>query len=282
MTALLAVLMIGTAAAVLGETAVRRIRGRQVNYRALEQLGLRERPSNELAPARLDLRVRRLIGAGTAIALVGTLVMGPLALAFAGLPWFVDRLLRQRADGQRVRSLATSLAPTLQLLVDNLRVGRDLVTAMAEVAGAVDEPMRSMFDSIVAETRLGVRVDWAFARVVAQEHDRHLDVVSSGIALHAEHGGNLVEILSTVIETVEEEDRLRRDLASLTADGRLSSQVLLGLPVVTLLGVSVLSPGYAAPLVDTSAGRMVSAVGAVLGFVGWWWLRALTTTDVVG
>ena len=282
MTALLAVLMIGTAAAVLGETAVRRIRGRQVNYRALEQLGLRERPSDELTPARLDLRVCRLIGAGIAIALVGTLVMGPLALAFVCLPWFVDRLLRQRADGQRVRSLATSLAPTLQLLVDNLRVGRDLVTAMAEVAGAVDEPMRSVFDSIVAETRLGVRVDWAFARVVAQEHDRHLDVVSSGIALHAEHGGNLVEILSTVIETVEEEDRLRRDLASLTADGRLSSQVLLGLPVVTLLGVSVLSPGYAAPLVATSAGRLVSAVGAVLGFVGWWWLRALTTTDVVG
>ena len=50
-------------------------------------------------------------------------------------------------------------------------------------------------------------------------------------------------------------DRLRRDLASLTADGRLSSQVLLGLPVVTLLGVSVLSPGYATPLVATSAGR---------------------------
>jgi tight adherence protein B len=91
----------------------------------------------------------------------------------------------------------------------------------------------------------------------------------------------LAEILGTVAETIEEEDRLRRDIQSLTADGRISAQVLLAMPVIMFVVISVLSPGYTAPLFNTSLGQMLSISGVALGTIGWLWLRSLSTPKVV-
>jgi tight adherence protein B len=190
-------------------------------------------------------------------------------------------MIAKRADRQRSMALAASLAPALQLLVDNLRVGRDLVSALSEVSESADEPVASLFATVVSEVRLGARVDDAFVGVADAEGDRHLSVVASAVGLNIEFGGNLVEILGSVIESLEEEDRLRRDIDSLTADGRLSSSVLLALPVLTLIVVSVLSPGYAAPLINDPIGRLMSGAGVVLAVIGWTWLRALSSTEVV-
>jgi tight adherence protein B len=188
----------------------------------------------------------------------------------------------RRAERARAKALAIELGPALQLVVDNLRVGRDLVSAMEEVAASAAPPVDEILSTVVAETQLGGRVDVVIARQAELEGDRHLRVVASAVGLHVEHGGNLVEILSSVVETIEEEDRLRRNIASLTADGRLSSSVLLALPVLTLIVVSVLSPGYATSLLTDPLGRIMSVVGLVLGVVGWAWLRRLANPDIIG
>ena len=288
MRLLIASVLLGCAAAAAAFVAGRDADRRRASRRAREQVGLRtSRPAHlgirwlEAIPG-MDARTLRTAAWVSGCAAVGVVLFGPGGLLAGGIPLLAGRLSRQRAERVRARNLATELAPSLQLLVDNLRVGRDLVSALAEVAGTVGEPIGSMFASVVAEVRLGSPVGAAFAVVADAEGDRHLRAVSSAVSLHSEHGGNLVEILSTVIETIEEEDRLRRDLAALTADGRLSSQVLLGMPVVALLAVSVLSPGYATPLFATAMGRVLSVMAVTMAGVGWLWLRALSRPGVLG
>jgi len=281
MSSLVAALCFGIAAAV-GVLAYRQVSNeRRIRQRALEQLGLRTPVAKKTLPQISDRRTLLLLGVGAALAIVGFAFVGPLGLLLGAAPVVGDSTMKKRAARQRSAALSAGLAPALQLLVDNLRVGRDLVSALAEVSESADEPVASLFGTVVSEVRLGARVDAAFADVADAEGDRHLSVVASAVGLNIEFGGNLVEILSSVIESLEEEDRLRRDIDSLTADGRLSSTVLLALPVLTLLVVSVLSPGYASPLIDDPAGRLMSGAGVVLGLVGWMWLRALSNPEVV-
>lgn len=279
---ILGVMLIGLAAALL----VVHLRGRMEQHtiarRAQQQIGLRESAGSDLrARLRSDDQLG-LVAISVALGLLGVVILGPMGIVLAGAPLLVIRTRARGAQRRRARALAIELGPSLQLVVDNLRVGRDLVSAFAEVADSAASPIDEIFSTVVAETQLGGRVDVVIARQAESEGDRHLKVVASAIGLHVEHGGNLVEILTGVVETIEEEDRLRRNIASLTADGRLSSSVLLALPVLTLVVVSVLSPGYASPLLTDPLGRMMSIAGLVLGAVGWAWLRRLANPEIIG
>ncbi len=279
---LVGVLLIGAAAALLVIQVRGRLERQTVARRAQQQIGLRDSAESDL---RTRLGSSEQVGAiafAIALGLIGFMLIGPVGILLAGAPVLVARARQQSARRRRAKALAVELGPALQLVVDNLRVGRDLVSAFSEVAGAAAAPVDEIFTTVVTETQLGGRADVVIARQAAVEGDRHLKVVASAIGLHAEHGGNLVEILSSVVETIEEEDRLRRNIASLTADGRLSSSVLLALPVLTLIVVSVLSPGYAAPLLTDPLGQAMSVAGLVLGVVGWAWLRRLANPDIVG
>lgn len=190
-------------------------------------------------------------------------------------PW-QRRKARVRAD-----LIGSELAPALQLVVGQLRVGRGVVAAIAEVAETVPPPLGEILQEVVAEVRVGTPIEDVLSRVAAREGERHLGVVASAIGLHSRHGGSLVEILDSVIETIEEEDRLHRDIRSLTADARLSAIVLLALPPAALMFVSVFSPGYASPLVNDPLGRAMSASGILLAIVGWRWLKVLGEPEVV-
>lgn len=190
-------------------------------------------------------------------------------------PWH-KRQAQHRAD-----LISSELAPALQLVVGQLRVGRGVVAAIAEVAETIPAPLGEILQEVVAEVRVGTPLEEVLARVASRENERHLGVVASAIGLHSRHGGSLVEILESVIETIEEEDRLHRDIRSLTADARLSAVILLALPPVTLVFVSLFSPGYASPLATDPLGRAMSVSGISLAFVGWRWLKHLGNPDVV-
>lgn len=190
-------------------------------------------------------------------------------------PW-QKRQAQQRAD-----LISSELAPALQLIVGQLRVGRGVVAAIAEVAETIPDPLGGILQEVVSEARVGTPIEEVLARTAEREGERHLGVVSSALGLHSRHGGSLVEILESVIETIEEEDRLHRDIRSLTADARLSAVVLLAMPPAMLLFVSVFSPGYASPLFTDPLGRAMSITGVTLAFVGWRWLKYLGNPEVV-
>ena len=190
-------------------------------------------------------------------------------------PW-QKRHAQQRAD-----LIGEELAPALQLIVGQLRVGRGVVAAIAEVAETIPDPLGEILQEVVAEARVGTPIEEVLSRVAEREGERHLGVVASALGLHSRHGGSLVKILESVIETIEEEDRLHRDIRSLTADARLSAIVLLAMPPVMLVFVSVFSPGYASPLLTDPLGRAMSISGCMLAFVGWRWLKYLGNPEVI-
>jgi tight adherence protein B len=190
------------------------------------------------------------------------------------------RPLQARRERRRALLLSSQLAPALELIVGHLRIGRNVGSALAEVSDSLAEPLRSIFVDAVEESRLGTPLGDALEQAARRQGSRHLAVVASAIGLQARHGGSLVEILEAVHTTIEEEDRLQRDIRTLTADNRLSARVLLALPPIVLVVVSILNPGYAAPLLTDPFGRQMSAAGVVLALVGWRWLRRLATPEV--
>ncbi len=268
-------------AAVLAVVEIGRSRDRRlVVLRARQQVGLA--PLAEVGRHRQLSRMAINLGViGVIVALLGIVSIGPVGVLAGTVPVMSWRSWNARRARKRREQLADQLAPALQLVVGHLRIGRNVMAALSEVADDTPAPLGELLRDVVSEVRLGAAVEEVLQDVAEREQDRHLGVVASAIGLQSRHGGSLVEILETVVETIEEEDRLRRDIRSLTADGRLSATVLLAMPPAMFVIVSLLSPGYTAPLFETSLGRTMSMAGLFLGFVGWRWLRSLGTPKVV-
>lgn len=274
-----AALCFGAAAALTGRAVMRALDARRVTRRARSQVGLIDA---EVVGRRVGERnfAFRSVLVVLVASLAGFALIGPAGIAAGIAPALVTRGVAERSARQRSEQIAEEIGPALGLVVDHLRIGRNLVAALTEVAEETPGPLGDILDEVLSAVRLGDPLEEVFAEVAAREGDRHLGVVASAIGLHTRHGGSLIEILETVVDTVEEEDRLRRDIASITADGRLSAQVLLAMPLVMLLFVSVLSPGYATPLVEHPTGRAMSLFALVVGAAGWRWLRALSSPEV--
>lgn len=268
-------------AAVLAVVEIGRSRDRRlVVLRARQQVGLA--PESDTTSRRQLSRTAVNLGViGAFTAVLGVVSFGAAGALAGVVPVMGWRSWNARRARKRREQLADQLAPALQLVVGHLRIGRNVMAALSEVAEDTPAPLGDLLRDVVSEVRLGAAVEEVLQDVAEREQDRHLGVVASAIGLQSRHGGSLVEILETVVETIEEEDRLRRDIRSLTADGRLSATVLLAMPPAMFVIVSLLSPGYTAPLFETSLGRSMSMAGLFLGFVGWRWLRSLGTPKVV-
>jgi tight adherence protein B len=280
MSSAMAAVAFGSASVLAVNSIAADRRRRLVVKRARQQVGL-------VPVVESDRRQRwtsttiNLVVVGVVAGLLAGIAVGPVGVLAGAVPLMSYRSWESKRARKRREQLADQLAPALQLVVGHLRIGRNVMSAIAEVADDTPAPLGDILREVVSEVRLGAAVDEVLQAVADRENDRHLGVVASAIGLQSRHGGSLVEILETVVETIEEEDRLRRDIRSLTADGRLSATVLLAMPPAMLVIVSLLSPGYTAPLWEHPTGRAMSMAGLVLGVVGWRWLRSLGTPKVV-
>jgi tight adherence protein B len=239
----------GAAGALLIWMMLRTLRQRAVVRRSRQQVGLQAAPGPQQ-------RVRSMRPWGES------------------LPW------RKRAIRRRHEAIARDLGPALMLVVGQLQVGRGVLAAITEVANATPPPLGQILNDAVSEARLGTPLEVVFSEMATRENEPHLEILASALGLHARHGGSIVEIMQILVETIDEEESLQRDIRSLTADGRLSARVLLAMPPISVGMISLMSPGYAAPLITEPLGRALTVLALCLGLFGWRWLAYLSRAQV--
>ena len=98
--------------------------------------------------------------------------------------------------------------------------------------------------------------------------------VIPAIEINREVGGDLAEVLETVASTVRDRADIRRQVKTLSAEGKMSAYVLLGLPVVIALMVKASNPAYIGALM-VGTGLWLSGACVLLMIIGGVWLFKL-------
>jgi len=104
--------------------------------------------------------------------------------------------------------------------------------------------------------------------------------ITDAVAIQRDTGGNLNEVLERIAGTIRERNQIKREVHTLSAEGRMSAVILMALPIVTAVGMSVVNPGYMSPLFDGMTGVIVLCVAAVMFAVGAVWMRAVVNVKV--
>ena len=263
-------------------------RAATVTDAAMQRRGLSFVTKDELELAGLRMSaggfVASLAGITVAVALVGSIVAAALgvpvlwllylALVFA-VPLGGRLYLGYRVSKRRAK-FADQLDDTLQLISSGLRAGHSLARAIDAVSREAESPTAEEFARIINENRLGMDLGQAIMRAARRMKSDDLAWTSQAVDIHREVGGNLSEVLDHVGETIRERNQIRRQVATLSSEGRMSANVLMALPVGIALILSVISPGYLSVFVSTPFGWVMIGVSVVLFVVGAVWMRAIT------
>jgi tight adherence protein B len=227
---------------------------------------------------RLELAAIRLpalqILAGTIVATVlMTLLIAAaapfslMALLALLIPFGVRAVIRRRVQQVR-QAFAEDLADNLQVIASAIRSGHSLVGALAVVAEESTGPAQIEFRRIVATERVGVPLEDAIRESAQRMESRDMEQLALVAIIQRETGGNTAEILDQAVRTIRERTELRRMVSSLTAQGRLSRAIVTALPLFLVVALSVLNPGYIAPLFNTTGGQILSAIGVAMVVAG--------------
>jgi tight adherence protein B len=177
------------------------------------------------------------------------------------------RVLASRGR-RRQKRFEVALPDMLQMTAGSLSAGYSLAQALDGVVREGSEPMATELGRALAESRLGIPVETTLEAVATRMASRDFAWVVMAIRVQREVGGNLAGILTTVSTTMRERAMLRRHVRGLSAEGRLSAYILIGLPCFLALYMLTLRRSFIQPLYTTGIGIAMITVALLLLAIG--------------
>lgn len=161
---------------------------------------------------------------------------------------------------RRLRAFENQLGDTLNLWVNALRSGYSVLQGMEAIATELPPPISREFERVVQEVRLGLSLEQALANLVRRMPSDDLDLIVTAVNIQREVGGNLAEILDIISHTIRERVRIKGEIRSLTAQGRLSGWVISLLPIGLALILYSINPEYGGQLIVNEAPYIIQGV----------------------
>jgi tight adherence protein B len=179
------------------------------------------------------------------LGVTGTWVFALLGLAAGPLGGVL--FVRRRITKRR-KAFEAALPDALTLIASSLSAGHTFLRAVQMMCEESEPPLAEEFARLVSETRLGDPVVEALARMAKRLEIRDLDWVVQAIRIQQTVGGKLADLLHTLADFIRAREEVRRDVAVLTAEGRISAWVLTAMAPFMLFAIQLLSPGYMKPM----------------------------------
>jgi tight adherence protein B len=246
----------------------------------LERHGKRQGLAHALVLADIDTNpgkfALRVLVASLLAGVVGLLVHPLLGLVGLMVPVLTARMWVRFKGTRRQNQFAEQLPDTLQMLISSLRSGFGLNQSLEVLTEEAEEPTRSEFAQVMAESRMGRDLSDSLGALSQRMDSQDLEWVVGAIDINRETGGNLAEILENVNGTVRERQRIGRKVRTYTAEGRLSAKIMVALPCLLFLLQWRVNPEGTSNFFS-GLGLVALGTAMVLMVLGWLWIRKIVS-----
>jgi tight adherence protein B len=247
----------------------------------LRSMKLSARLEGLLEQTELEMTVAQLLSAcaiggalGFSIAMLGSrgFMLLVLPIVFGLLPLFYVLFKR----GQRTRRLSEQLPDALEMMARSLRAGHALTSSFKMVATEMPTPVSIEFGRAFEAQELGLPFEKAVADMTRRApENQDLKIFALSVIVQKETGGNLVEIIEKIADTVRLRYKFQGKLRGLTAEGRMSSYILGSLPIICVLFLMVANRPYVMHLFTDDLGNYILGYGVISWSLGFLWMRKM-------
>lgn len=203
-----------------------------------------------------------------------------IALFVAVVAAFLPSAVLNFKIRQRQKAFRNQLPDMLTLLAGTLKAGYSIGQGFESVSTEVEDPMGRELRRVVTETRLGRSLEESLDAVAERMDSDDFSWAVMAIRIQREVGGNLAELLMTVADTMTQRERLRREVSTLTAEGKMSAIIIGALPPGLAAVMFVMNPTYIKELFSPGLGYALLAGAVLMMVIGFAWMKKTITIEV--
>jgi tight adherence protein B len=263
--------------------------GEDALSRLLAKLNLARKLQAEIRQAGMDWSVGKLVLLMVVTAVVGALLgyrfnvlivpavsIAVLAVVFGLAPYLY--VLRRRT--KRLDLFEEQFPEALDFLARAMRAGHAFSVSLEMLADESPDPLAHEFRQVFNEQNLGAPIEVALQNLAARVPLLDVSFFVSAVALQKETGGNLSEILNKLAYVIRERFKLKGQVRAASAHGRMTGIILTVMPIVLMIGLSIVAPGYLQSMVRDPDGKWL-ILGAALGqILGYYFIRRIVNIKV--
>jgi tight adherence protein B len=238
-----------------------------------------------LERADIPLRSGEYIVISGAVALMlavgaGVVVKSPFAsvvaiAVVAGIAWY----LPSRRAGKRIKAIQEQLPDALSLMAASVEGGQTFQRSIDMYRRDARPPLSSELDRVMAEVAVGSDLVVALENMAERSGVEDLKWAVEAVRIQQSTGGRLAPILKTLADFMRTRQEVRREVQTLSAEGRMSGYVLFAIPVFLVMALELKDPGYLKPMLH-GAGLVVLIFTAGLMALGFWIVRRMVNIKI--
>ncbi|QBF82523.1 secretion system protein F [Shewanella maritima] len=209
--------------------------------------------------------------------ITGSWVFGILiSIVLALLPRFAYKFLHQR----RRRKFVHQLPDALTMIASSMQSGANLTSAIEFMAEEMASPAKQEFQLFLREQRLGVEFSTALDNMHRRIPEDEFQLVTAGMQISREVGGNLAEVLIRLSDTLRRKIEMEGKINALTAQGKMQGLVMTVLPVFIGIVLYHMEPASMGRIVTDPIGWGLIVVVTLMLICGYFTIRKIITIDV--
>ena len=181
---------------------------------------------------------------------------------------------------RREAAFTNQMGDCLMMVANALRAGFSFLQAMDLVSKEMEPPISDEFKHVMRDIGLGASVERALDDMDKRVGSSDFSLVVTAVLIQQQVGGDLAHILDTISDTIQDRIRMRREVRTLTSQGRMSGWVLAILPFGLGALISVMNPSYMEPLFTERIGQIAIGVAVVMVLIGFFVIQRIVDIDV--
>lgn len=178
------------------------------------------------------------------------------------------RLRKKAADKKREEQFRKGMPEVLRLLCIALESGSSINVALRYASDNCDEPLAGELKRCVWDLEAGQGFGEAMKKLRERTGGSEFAFLAVAMEISHRSGASLTSVLENISALLRQTTELKEDLRTKTAQGRLSSRIVLVMPFVLLAMISIFSPGYITGFLGSPLGICLFAAAVMFEILG--------------
>lgn len=198
-----------------------------------------------------------------------------LSIILAGIAMVLPIMILKAKNQKYIEKFEEYFPDAISIISNSLKAGHGIDAALASTAANAPYPVSVEFQRVIAELKLGQSSQVALENLHNRVKLGEVKIFITGLILHEQLGGNLSEILDNLESMVRDRFALRREVKSLSAEGKLGSYVLFAAPLAVAAFCIASGTHIFMDFANSGFGKQMITMGIGMQIFAYLWIQRI-------